>query len=272
MFYDYISLNEDMACFNEKDKFSMGKSVEGRDIWCIKLGNGKKRIVIAAAFHGLEYLTAAFLMRFIKENKKELFEGANIYAVPMVNPDGVNIAVNGLDVNNPYHADIIKSMGTLDFKNVWQANVRGVDLNHNYNAGWSKVVTKPSPTKYGGEYPESEPETQAMVKLVKEVRPHMLIALHSQGEEIYYEFDGKCAKGAKELAKEMAQAGEYKACRPEGTAVFGGFKDWYINEFMGLGYTIEIGKGKNPLTDLDEVYKKAEKVLMCAIEGVKGGC
>ena len=50
---------------------------------------------------------------------------------------------------------------------------------------------------------------------------------------------------------------------PEGTASHGGLKDWYIKNFRRPGFTIEIGKGENPLPleDLDGIYEKLKKML-----------
>ena len=99
----------------------------------------------------------------------------------------------------------------------------------------------------------------------------MLIALHSQGEEIYYDFCGNAPEGARERAQKMAAAGGYRVCEPKGTAAFGGMKDWFIDEFKKEGYTLEIGKGKNPLTDLKAAYEPMAKTLLCAFENCKPG-
>jgi g-D-glutamyl-meso-diaminopimelate peptidase len=70
--------------------------------------------------------------------------------MPMVNPDGVDLVLNGLDRSNPYYNDLIKwNNGSTDFSKTWNANIRGVDLNHNYDAMWqkSKDVEKTSSNK-----------------------------------------------------------------------------------------------------------------------------
>ena len=85
-------------------------------------------------------------------------------------------------------------VGIHSFNHVWQANSRGVDINHNFDAKWQMVVDKPSPSKYGGEYAESEPETRAITEFVRKEQFDMLLAFHSQGREIYYDFDGMKVK------------------------------------------------------------------------------
>ncbi len=284
MCYDYKKLNEDIDFITAKyscvEAFSIGKSVMDKDIPCLKIGTGEKRLFLSGAHHGLEYLTAAFLMRFVENYAKKLCEGDKIiaelskkvtlYAVPMVNPDGVDIAVNGLDITNPYHRALISMVGIHSFHNVWQANARGVDINHNYDAGWKMVMERPSPSKYGGERAESEPETRAVVEFVRKNDFDMLLAFHSQGKEIYYDFDGMESERAQELAEKLAEESGYAVCRPEGTAGFGGCKDWFIKEFGREGFTVEMGSGKNPLPMkmLDEVYDENERLVIRAMKEI----
>ena len=51
------------------------------------------------------------------------------------------------------------------------------------------------------------------------------------------------------------------------SASHGGFKDWFIEEFHKPGFTIEVGKGKNPLDcrRLDEIYNRIEEMLVLGI-------
>ena len=54
---------------------------------------------------------------------------------------------------------------------------------------------------------------------------------------------------------------------PTGMASHGGFKDWFIESFGRPGFTIEIGRGENPLpiSDFDEIYKKLAPALALAL-------
>lgn len=270
MGYDYDKLLGDTKMMKEKHKsvqiFKIGKSFEERDIPCLKIGEGHKKIIAAGAFHALEYLTAAFLVRFAAayseaaETQKDFYgrdasllsKNVSLYIVPMVNPDGVEIAVNG----------------SGDTKTTWQANARGVDINHNFDADWDKILDAPAPSKYGGEHPESEKETKAVVNFVRRENFNMMLCFHSQGEEIYYDFNGQTGNRSKEIADRMAEESGYKVCRPEGTAVFGGCKDWFIKEFGREGFTIEMGKGKNPLPMkmMNDVFEPCAKIILCAME------
>lgn len=286
MCYDYKKLNDDIKMLTENydfiEHFSIGKSVMQKDIPCLKAGRGGKKLLLAGAYHGLEYLTSAFLMKFasnytvaymtdtklLEYDVRKLFDKVTLYIVPMVNPDGVDIAVNGLDITNPYHRKLISLVGIHSFSNVWQSNAQGVDLNHNYDADWNMVVERPSPSLYGGEYPESEPETQAVVDLIVKENFDAILAFHSQGKEIYYDFDGMTAQRSFELAKKMSEQSGYTVCSPTGSAAYGGCKDWFIKKFGKEGFTIEIGTGKNPLPIemLNDVYDDNAKIVLCTMK------
>lgn len=288
MCYDYNTLVTDIKNITDDygfiDTFSIGQSVMGKDIPCLKFGTGEKKLFIGGAYHGLEYLTSAFLMKFLSGftvafmtknpffgyNVKKLYKKVTVYILPMVNPDGVDIAIHGLDITNPYHRDLISLVGIHSFNNVWQANVRGVDLNHNYDAKWSMVIDHPSPSKHGGEYPESEPETKAVTEFITDNDIDMVLAFHSQGSEIYYDFDGMAGEKSRKLAKKMAKESGYAVCIPTGTAAYGGCKDWFIKKFGRDGFTVEIGKGKNPLplSMFDDVYEDNARIILSAMEEI----
>lgn len=291
MGYDYRQLREDidklLSRFSFVDNDIIGYSVMKNPIHCIRIGDGDKKLFINCAHHGLEYLTSAFIMAFLKEyagcivSGKDFFgydpgslrRSVTLYVVPMVNPDGVDIAINGIDITNPYHRKLISLVGLHSFGKVWQANARGVDINHNYNAGWRVVKAEPSPTQYAGPYSESEPETKAMVEFIRKTDFDLLIAFHSQGKEIYYDFDGMAAKNSLETAEKMAAVSGYAVCMPTGSAAFGGCKDWFIKEFGRAGFTVEIGEGKNPLPQdmLGEIFEENSKIILEAMNELCSG-
>lgn len=287
MCYDYKRLNDDIKILTENypdliSVFSIGESVMKKDIPCLSVGDGEKTLLLIGSHHGLEYLTSAFLMRFLANytvryitgskyfeyNIKAFFNKVTIYIIPMLNPDGVDIAINGIDITNPYHRHLISLVGIHSFNQVWQANASGVDINHNYDANWHMVVERPAPSKFGGPHPESEPETRAVVDFVRSRDIDMILAFHSQGREIYYDFDGMTALKSEEIARRMAEESGYAVACPTGTASFGGCKDWFIKEFGREGFTIEIGSGKNPLPMkmLDEVYDENARLVLAAID------
>ncbi len=246
-----------------------GKSLKGKIIFVITFGNGNEEVLINSAHHGLEWITTPLLLRFLQDccasyvdgkrlkgyDMRQIFNKVTLYAMPMVNPDGVDIVIN----------EGIK----------WQANAGGVDINHNYNALWQKAqemektagIIGPCWSRYGGNAPESEPETRAVTDFVRRNNIQRLVALHSQGEEIFYAFNGKEPPESLPIAMQMAKASGYKISRPEDIASCGGCKDWFINEFHRPGFTIEVGKGCNPLPpeQFEEIYEKLLGILLVAL-------
>ena len=90
------------------------------------------------------------------------------------------------------------------------------------------------------------------------------MALHTQGEVIYWSYGGRQPGRSAKMAEILAAESGYALDYPTGLAVGGGFKDWFIEEFSKPGFTVEIGKGKNPLPDesLDELYESVRDILV----------
>ncbi len=267
-------------------RFVIGKSCMGKDITALKIGSAEKYSLIAAAFHGSERITSTILLMFLEEFcyaiKNDLcIEGVNairglngrgVIFVPCVNPDGCDISLLGKAACGN-DADRIARLCKNDFTH-WNANFRGVDINHNFDADWEDLRAKerkmgiygPAPTRYGGPSPVSEPETKAMVNLCKKVKIRHAVALHSQGEVIYWRFGDCDPPRAKRIAEILATAGGYALDVPIAIADGGGFKDWFIEEFDRPAFTFEMGLGQNPLSadEAEEIYLKAREMLTLA--------
>lgn len=270
--------------------FSIGKSVMGKDLYCLRLGEGDYKIICVGAHHSLEWLTSAMLLTIADAflnayasgkplngyDVKSIFRKSSIYIVPMLNPDGIDLVSGRISETSLYYLNILKMTGgNVDIKKEWQANINGVDLNHNYDACWYEAMIKhkddimrPGPTRYPGKHPESEPESYAIAKFTRTILPRLVIAYHSQGEEIFYDFMGKFSKGAKQLAERFSELSGYRLSKPEGFSCFGGYKDWFIDKFDRPGFTIEIGKGKNPIgfDQLTDVVNKNIPILLTAAD------
>lgn len=247
--------------------FSCGKSVLGRDILCIRLGKGKRKIFLNGAHHSLEWITSSLLLNyacdyaaalrdetdFCGENILKIYNSATFYIVPMVNPDGVDFVINGIKKANPAYELVKGALGGKNTKKYWQANANGVDLNHNYDAYFDEGkkmeqklgITGANYTRYSGKKPFSEPETQAVKSLFEKEKFDISIAFHSQGEEIYYDFAKKSKY--KYIADALAAKSGYTVAETDGIASVTGFKDWVIDKFGLPSFTIEVGNGQNPL-------------------------
>ncbi len=266
-----------------------GQSVLGRNLYYIRLGTGPNNVFYNGAHHALEWITSPLLMKFAEDfakayglgqmiagyNPSDIWEKSSIYLMPMVNPDGVDLVLNGLSPANPFYDDLIRwNNGSMDFSTVWQANTRGVDLNHNYNAGWEQSkeaeaelgITGPGPTRYSGPYPESEPETRTTVAFTRRLSPRLVLAYHSQGEVIFWNFENLAPPEARTIGEQLAQVSGYTLDEATGIASYAGYKDWFTKDFRRPGYTVEVGRGKNPLpiSQFDQIYADNLPLLLLA--------
>lgn len=291
--YTYNILETDLMGLEVRYPFitvgSIGESVLGKQLYYVRLGVGSNEVSYNGVHHSLEWITAPLLMKFIENFAKAYSRGENIrgynigdiwrnssiYIVPMVNPDGVELVLNGLSRNNPFYYDLKRwNNGSEDFSKDWQANNRGVDINHNYNAMWqlskeaeaSYGVYGPGPTRYSGPYPVSEPETKAMVRFTNSHNFRLVLAYHSQGEVIYWQYGEVTPSESRRIGELFAKASGYSLEETTGIASYAGYKDWFIQDHRRPGFTIEVGKGKNPLpiSQFDKIYEDNEEILLLA--------
>ena len=270
--FDYTKMVKSILKLQKKHKlievYSVGKSVEGRELLCIKFGRGKKKIFLNGAHHALEWITSSLLIGFSYDFLKRvdigkrlfgfdvenIYNNVSFYIIPMVNPDGVNLVINGLDRKNEYHSAVRDMLGEKDVRNVWQANIHGVDLNHNYDASFYKGKTLEmengvfgaGPTRFSGEKAFSEPESRAVRDLFEKELFNLSIAFHSQGEVIYWDYYNKSRFF--DIAKGLSEASGYQLDEAGGISAVSGFKDWVLDKYELPAFTVEVGKGKNPIS------------------------
>lgn len=285
--HDYHTVRKEIYSLVGKYPFMslvrIGKSFMGRELLALQIGKRKSYVLIAAAFHGKERITAAVALRFAEQVCNTVAIGGELTGipirralsergliiVPMVNPDGCDIAIHG-EKGCLGHAPRIKRLCGGHFED-WNANGRGVDINHNFDAGWHTLkaieeeqgIFGPCSGRYGGARPESEAETVALTTLCRRLNIDQVMALHTQGEEIYWRYGNNTPARSERMAKILAASSGYKMADPSGTASHGGFKDWFIDRFGRPGFTVELGKGVNPLPpeQLDEIYPAALELM-----------
>lgn len=137
---------------------SIGKSVQDRDIWCIRITNeniaeGKMECLIDGCMHGTETAgeeTCIVLMNYLLWNYntnatvRNIVDSNIINIIPIANPDGREAATRG--------------------------NANGIDINRNYDIDWGNPIGMSIPDPLGtghqfencGSAPFSEPESRAM--------------------------------------------------------------------------------------------------------------
>lgn len=224
--YDYAAMEKDLQeLANAYPRLvslqSVGESADHRTIYCMRLhrdeqvkpvlpeqgqddgGRHKKprTILVQSSMHAREWKNTQLLMmmaeKFLRCYEADiLWEGIpyrqllkyfDVYLLPMVNPDGVQISQCGVEGihdeslrESLRHTMAEQHKKTASVARRWKANARGVDLNRNFPVGFAGIP------HYSGEKPLSEPESQALWGCITELKPELVVNYHSTGQEIFY--------------------------------------------------------------------------------------
>ncbi len=283
--YDHEQLESDLQQLQAQYPLvhtePIGVSVTGRKIWSVRIGDGPRRVHYNAACHANEWITTPLLMTFLEDYAQSINENAllnersgpelrqltTLFAVPMANPDGVELVQHGAASFPSMGEQLLAWNGGCDAFSQWKSNIRGVDLNDQYPAGWEverqrraagsdeagaaglllplAPASTPGPRDYGGHAPLTEPESVALAAYTWLHRFDLVMSLHSQGREIYWNYRDYEPPEALELAERLAAQSGYRAVKLSDSDA--GYKDWFIQEFRRPGFTVEIGYGVNPL-------------------------
>ena len=271
-----------------------GATAFGRPLWAMTIGSGERKVLYSAAHHANEWITAYVLLKFAEDLAAAITSGGSIYGipastlakteitiVPLVDPDGVDL-VTGAIAPGTVEYELARSLGDnypmIPFPDGWKANLLGVDLNLQYPAGWlrareikvSQGFTRPGPRDYVGRAPLNQLESRALAELTEELDPDMVLAYHTQGKVIYWQFQDVEVPGAEALAQDFARTSGYALEEVPLESSFAGYKDWFIQNFRRPGFTIEVGQGENPLPleQFDEIYRDNLGILTAAATGL----
>jgi g-D-glutamyl-meso-diaminopimelate peptidase len=270
----------------------LARTAFGRPITAASMGRGDRRVLYSAAHHANEWLTATVLLKFLEDyaqaletdgtiggiSARELYETATIFLVPMVNPDGVDLVTGAVTEDEREQAESLAEFyPNIPFPDGWKANLSGVDLNLQYPAGWltareikfAQGYTRPGPRDFVGRFPLSQPEAQALADYTQRIDPELVIAWHSQGEVIYWQYGGIEVPGAREIAERFADLSGYRLEDTPYNSSFAGYKDWFIQTYRRPGFTIEVGAGENPLplSQFGEIYTASLPILVAGAMG-----
>ena len=249
----------------DTEKTVIGKSLFGRDIFAIKIGNGNPVGIVQYGIHGREWITAELASVHYQRGVV-----GSVWILPLTNPDGALLSQVGLDsvfLEGQKTELLALNGGKKDFS-LWKANGRGVDLNVNFSAFWGKGVkntTQAGLENYIGEKPFSETETVALKRFTEKIKPDYTVSYHTKGEEIYWYFYQSirdCSRD-KKLALALSRSTGYPLAYAKGSA--GGYKDWCIKRFAIPAFTIEAGSDdlSHPIKEenLDEIAKRNEHAI-----------
>ncbi len=263
-------------------RYDAGASVMGKRLSAAKIGSGEQEVFYNASHHANEWITTPVLWRFLEEyaaafaaggsiggiSARELYEKTSLYLMPLVNPDGVDLVTGALDSGDSYYAQaraMAEYYPAIPFPEGWKANIRGVDLNLGYPAGWEEAkrikfaqgFTRPGPRDFVGTAPLAELENRVVYDFTRGHDFLLTLSYHTQGMVIYYKYLDYDPPRADEIAQAFSEASGYSAEITPLSSGYAGYKDWFIQTYNRPGYTIEAGRGQSPLplSQFDTIYR-----------------
>lgn len=231
-----------------------GVSHDDREIPGIRLGNAKECLIVSGGIHGRESINPVLLLRMIEEYcmmldrkhdntawevQRKLLSIYSIYFLPIMNPDGYEVALRGYEsIRSPILRQSIKMM-RIPHED-WKFNARGVDINRNFPC---KSYTARGNMKDAA----SEQETKAMLEAFKAFPDSIgYIDFHSRGRIIYYyrsampyHYNRKGKRMAKQIQK-LSDYGLGKKKEEFATKYDGGNSvNFYSENYRKLSLTVE---------------------------------
>ena len=285
--YDYSMMMNDIKKLQTAYPFlqstPIGNSVLAQPIPEILIGNGSKRIHYNGSFHANEWITTPIIMTFLNDyllaltnqttirglSMGPLYNQTTLSLVPMVNPDGVNLVINGPPANEALKNKLIAWNNNSTNFSGWKANINGVDLNDQFPAKWelenARNPQTPGPRDYGGEAPLTQPEAIAMADLTRNSNFAWVLAFHTQGRVIYWGFENLEPPESQTMVEEFSRVSGYEPIQSANS--YAGYKDWFIQDWRRPGFTVELGSGTNPLpiSEFDTIYQEALGIFLAGL-------
>ncbi|MDE6202775.1 MAG: hypothetical protein K2G19_04795, partial [Lachnospiraceae bacterium] len=143
---------------------SIGKSVEGRTLYRVILGNqdAERKVLIQAGIHGREYISSQLVMKMLEyylayyengyyedEFYKDLFYKVCFHILPMTNPDGVSISQKG---EAAVSSEETVSMMRASYNRDKETMIHAVDSNGDLY--WCDTYANPAYDRYAEGYDE----------------------------------------------------------------------------------------------------------------------
>lgn len=234
------------------DFFVVGYSTLGQAIYGVHLGDySGKQILIEGGIHAREYPSTLVVCDMIEYMASQELPGG-VYAIPLTNPDGARLVLDGLDwIPCQKLRDYILHIndGNNDFSQ-WKADILAIDLNVNFDALWgegSQNVFCVAPGNFIGYFPESEREVRNLIDFSYRVRPDLTLSYHTKGDVIYYGFELLTAEELsrdREIAEFISTINGYTPTQTQSSV--GGYSDWASEYLKVPAFTIEIAPSTAP--------------------------
>lgn len=245
------------------------ESILGRTVPYITLGEGKVKIVYVGGERGNDALSTAILLRFVRDMASLCVEGGSAFGfpveylmksysfivIPVLNPDGREYCINGVDSSNPLRERLVALNPKGEDFSCWEGNARGGDLVKNY-------------ALENSEY-ELECEVGGLCNFLKYgVEPQMLFVLSGVtcGGDVLYFGDGEYEnKSAIALSQMSGIARRFRKSEGDGLLL----ADWVMENISCRAFSLELSLATEEEPKSVEglfflKYASLRKMLFCA--------
>ena len=112
--------------------------------------------------------------------------------------------------------------------------------------------------------PLTEPEALALYNFTLENNFSLILAYHTQGKEIYWQFQNYAPEDAEEIGNIFASLSGYTLADVPYNSSFAGYKDWFLQNYRRPSYTVEAGIGESPLplSQFNQIYNDNIGILI----------
>ncbi len=209
-------------------RIEFGHSVHGRKLVATRIGDpdARRTGLVVGSIHGDE--TEGQEIVRILERRYRHVDHVKLWVARTVNPDGVAAHT--------------------------RKNAHGVDLNRNFAYRWRDGVPKSS-GYYPGPHPFSEPETRAVRRLVRRIRPDVTVWYHQPWGQVLLPCHGRAA-----IQKRYARIAHWPTKRCRGQHLHGTATRWQNHRFRGRAFVVELNAGELSNADARRHARAAVKV------------
>ena len=108
-------------------------------------------------------------------------------------------------------------------------------------------------------------EAIAMADLTRERDFAWVLAFHTQGEVIYWGYQGLEPPYSETMVNEFSRVSGYEPVQT--IESYAGYKDWFIQDWRRPGFTVELGFGTNPLPirQFNEIYEETLGIFLAGL-------
>ena len=272
-YFDYAKMMTEIDFYMNKYSFisvsGLCKSILGKMIPTIVLGEGKTVITYIGGEEGCDVVSSSLLIRFVRDicalydekgsafgfSAENILKNYTLVIIPMLNPDGICYSSKGVNNENPLRDRVLKLNGGSENFSSWKGNARGIELKYNYSLEYSEN--------------EPEPEVGALCNFLRYgLMPNLLLSF-SQCDDT----EGKVYFGDGEIENKMAvafsQMSGMKRIYRESEPTKLMLADWAMKELKLPAFSFEIPsvKGSTYKQFDDKIfsyYVKIRKIFFCA--------